>query len=445
MVPSVTACKTFHYSAGGLLPAWRCSLDLPHSFTPCDGRRLEVTGYGNTQKEAGEAACRRDMAVLLMRSPGDVVLRPPHWRISLESLVRGLPGTVAEHQALPVHVPRRLREAGMEADRLPEAEVKERVASLLRLCLRKHGGSFDPANISRSALGQKRGEEPVYSQLNKLLKPNQLRAFVNSHPEFSWSSNGPKGMFITWALHASPPAPSSASADQTLLPLLGSARSWLNQNLGSVEEEGTIESPRAAKPAPASASTQKPAPSSASAEKPAPANSKNKMKRASSSGSDGAAVAKASDGVMPLFSAASQSLSTEVLQADAESAAAAQPARLGDMVTAREAYEDQLASSFGSGAAAVAQASDGVTPLISAARQNHRMRLWWHPGLPRLTQEGLLLVPNEEPHARRRQLHAIWDDLQLGTWSTQIPEADRRLISMQVLEWLGVIGKLPDM
>ena len=95
---------------------------------------------------------------------------------------------------------------------------------------------------------------------------------------------------------------------------------------------------------------------------------------------------------MPFFSAASQSLSTEVLQADAESAAAAQPARLGDTVTAREAYEDQLASSFGSGAAAVAKASDGVTPLISAASQNHRMRLWWHPGLPRLTQEGLRML-----------------------------------------------------
>ena len=171
LVHSVAACTTFHCSAGGLLPAWRCSLDLPHSFTPCDGRRVEVTGYGNTRKEAGEAACRRVMAVLLMRSPGDVVLRPLHWWISLDSLVRGLPGTVAEHQALPVHVPWRLRGDGKEEDRLPEAEVKERVASLLRLCLRTHGGSFDPAHISRSALGQKRDEEPVYSQLNKLLKP----------------------------------------------------------------------------------------------------------------------------------------------------------------------------------------------------------------------------------------------------------------------------------
>ena len=175
LVHSVKKCKTFaHIEPGSASAAWRCSLDLPHSFTPGDGRRVEATGYGKTNNEASEAACRRAMAVLLMRSPGDVVLRPLHWWISLESLVRGLPGTVAEHQALPVHVPWRLHEAGTEAETLPEAEVKERVASLLRLCLHKHGGSFDPANISRSALGQKRGEEPVYSQLNKLLKPNQL-------------------------------------------------------------------------------------------------------------------------------------------------------------------------------------------------------------------------------------------------------------------------------
>ena len=367
-----------HIAPGSASAAWRCSLDLPHSFTPGDGRRVEATGYGKTNNEASEAACRRAMAVLLMRSPGEVVLRPPHWWISLESLVRGLPGTVAEHQALPVHVPRRLREAGKEEDRLPEAEVKERVASLLRLCLHKHGGSFDPANISRSALGQKRGEEPVYSQLNKLLERNQLRAFVDSHPEFSWSRNGPKGMLITWALDASPLAPSSASADQTLLPLPASARSWLDQDPGQVQEEGTIDSYRTAKPAPASASTQKPAPCSASAEKYAPASSKNKMK---------------------------------------------------------------LASSSGSAAAAVAKASDGVMPLVSAASQSHRMRSWWSPGLPRLTEEGLLLVPDEESLARRRHLHAIWGDLQLGTWSTQIPEDDRRLISMQVLEWLGVIAK----
>ena len=40
------------------------------------------------------------------------------------------------------------------------------------------------------------------------------------------------------------------------------------------------------------------------------------------------------------------------------------------------------------------------------------MRLWWRPGLPRLTEEGLLLVPDEGPEARRRQIQAIWNDLQ---------------------------------
>ena len=126
-------------------------------------------GYGKTKGEASEAACRRAMAVLLMRSPGDVVLRPLHWWISLESLVRGLPGTVAEHQALPVHVPARSLQAGVDAATVTEAEVKDCVATLLRRCLVAHGGSFDPARISRKALEQDPEEEPVYSQLNKLL------------------------------------------------------------------------------------------------------------------------------------------------------------------------------------------------------------------------------------------------------------------------------------
>ena len=97
----MTNYKTFlHAERGSASAAWRCSLDLPHSFTPCDGRRLEVTGYGKTNKEASEVVCRRAMAVLLMTSPGDVVLRPPHWWISPSSLVKGLPGTDTAHQAL---------------------------------------------------------------------------------------------------------------------------------------------------------------------------------------------------------------------------------------------------------------------------------------------------------------------------------------------------------
>jgi len=69
-------------------------------------------------------------------------------------------------------------------------------------------------------LGQRLGEEAVYSQLNKLLLSGGLRPFVESQPEFSWTPHGQKGMLITWAPGAEPaaasnleqPAPSSASA-----------------------------------------------------------------------------------------------------------------------------------------------------------------------------------------------------------------------------------------
>ena len=84
-------------------------------------------------------------------------------------------------------------------------------------------------------------------------------------------------------------------------------------------------------------------------------------------------------------------------------------------------------------------------PLLSATGQSHRMRSWWRPGLPKLTVEGLLLVPDEEPLARRRQIQAIWEDLQVGTFSTEVPQADRDLISMQVLEWLCCMAKPPAM
>ena len=220
LVPAVSRCKTFEHIApgsasaaapGSASAAWRCSLDLPNSFTPTDGRRLQTEGYATTKNEASELACRRAVALLLMMEPSQVVLRPAHWRISPSALLEGLPCTHTVHQALPVHVAPRSLQAGVEAGRLTAAEVNDRVAALLRWCLTAHGGSFDPSRISRAALGQQLGEEAVYSQLNKLLLPGGLRPFVESHPEFSWTTHGQKGMLITWALGAEP-APSSASA-----------------------------------------------------------------------------------------------------------------------------------------------------------------------------------------------------------------------------------------
>ena len=34
---------------------------------------------------------------------------------------------------------------------------------------------------------------------NKLLVPGSLKAFIQSHPEFSWNPKDPRGMTITWA------------------------------------------------------------------------------------------------------------------------------------------------------------------------------------------------------------------------------------------------------
>ena len=270
LVPAVSQCKTFEHIApgsasaaapGSASAAWRCSLDLPNSFTPTDGRRLQTEGYATTKDEASELACRRAVALLLMMEPSQVILRPAHWRISPSALLEGLPFTHTVHQALPVHVAPRSLQAGVEAGRLTAAEVNDRVAALLRWCLTAHGGSFDPSRISRAALRQQLGEEAVYSQLNKLLLPGGLRPFVESHPEFSWTTHGQKGMLITWALGAEPavasgqeqPAPSSASAAASgRLALLNEP--W--------PEPSTSAGPPAASPPPGSAA---PAPGIASA------------------------------------------------------------------------------------------------------------------------------------------------------------------------------------
>ena len=42
------------------------------------------------------------------------------------------------------------------------------------------------------------GDERAYEELNKLLEPNELKPFVEQHPEFAWCPAGKKGMIITW-------------------------------------------------------------------------------------------------------------------------------------------------------------------------------------------------------------------------------------------------------
>ena len=132
-------------------------------------------------------------------------------------LLAGLPGVDTVHQALPVHVPAQAAAAaaasGADAATMTPAEVEDSVSEFIRECLRAHGGAFDPSRISHRALGLEPQDERMYSLLNKLLLPTQLRPFVEKPDEFPWQEKGPKGMMITWSTTAlaSLPAPSSAS------------------------------------------------------------------------------------------------------------------------------------------------------------------------------------------------------------------------------------------
>ena len=202
LVKAVTACKTYsntHIAPGSASARTLCDLDLPNSFAPSDGRRLQAQGEGTNDREASENACRQAVARLLLAEPSQVLLRPAHWRISLADLLAGLPGSDSVHHALPVHVPARSAEAGAQAATLTSSEVDDRVAEIVRQCLLTHGGAFDPSQISHRALGLGPLDERMCSRLNKLLLPDDLRPFVERHTEFAWQPNGPKGMQITWS------------------------------------------------------------------------------------------------------------------------------------------------------------------------------------------------------------------------------------------------------
>ena len=111
LVKAVTACKTYTEAAPG---RWHCTVDLPNSFSPGDGWQLLAEGEGGTQNEASEHTCRRALAVLFMRNPSQVVVRPNQWKVLPDALLANLPGIHGVHQALPVHIPMRSQASGAE-------------------------------------------------------------------------------------------------------------------------------------------------------------------------------------------------------------------------------------------------------------------------------------------------------------------------------------------
>ena len=88
-----------------------------------------------------------------------------------------------------MHVRTRVGEAGAEDASLSEDHVSERVTDIIKQCLNAHGGSFDHSQIKHKNLGLSPSDERMYSRVNKLLQPGQLREFVEGHG--GWSSLGP--------------------------------------------------------------------------------------------------------------------------------------------------------------------------------------------------------------------------------------------------------------
>ena len=89
-------------------------------------------------------------------------------------------------------------EAGAERFSDRPAVWDERVAAILREILNCHDGRFSPSEISHKYMGRAPREERMYEKLNRLLRPKELRSFVEQHPEFKWQHYGKKGMTITW-------------------------------------------------------------------------------------------------------------------------------------------------------------------------------------------------------------------------------------------------------
>ena len=210
LVHALTDCKTFEPVEPGPASRWRCSLQVPNSFAPGDGLRVFTTGEGITQTDASEDACQTALAVLLLRDASKVILRPKHWKVPIQDIVQYMAThSGVQHQALPVHQQRRHEHAGEEGDRMSAEQLNNEVADIIRWCLHTHDGSFDPSRICHRALGLTPAHERMHQRLNNLLHENDLRPFIQGHPEFQWHTHGQRGMLISWAN-----APGSASAPE---------------------------------------------------------------------------------------------------------------------------------------------------------------------------------------------------------------------------------------
>jgi len=224
VVRAISKLKHFDMTVAGtqgfVTPMHRCVLRLPHSFTAFDGKKVEAIGYGQTQKEASEAACCDAMVKLLCAEPYNVVLHGNHWNLPTNALQDEVNRFTLEHQPLVVPPPRPLEEATIHTELivehqplvvppsrpLEEASRLSLVEQVVRRCLETHDGKFDPARISSRLYGLHSNEAAPWEVLATALKKGELRGFIEEHHDFQWIQNGPKGMLITWATPREPAA-----------------------------------------------------------------------------------------------------------------------------------------------------------------------------------------------------------------------------------------------
>ena len=218
IVESVSQCKAHENLAPG---KWRCHIALPHSFRPGDGLALEAVGEGATEKEADEAACESAVALLLLRNPSDVVLRPKHWKVSIADLVRDMPAPKGrsgdEHQALPVHVRTKSEHAGDVGAAMAPEDRDRVLEKILTDVLTTHLGTVDPARIFHRRLVEQGlavpGAPKTWQRLDELLPPGGLRPWIEKHPAFVCKDV--KGrMEVSWAPGHAPAIGSAAPEEQ---------------------------------------------------------------------------------------------------------------------------------------------------------------------------------------------------------------------------------------
>ncbi len=191
---------------------YECTVRLPHSFAAGDGIETVAKGEGTTKNLASEDACHTTMAMLLMDSPGEVVLRSKHWNVTPQELLDLIHGVrFLELQPLAEHARPGAHDQGVLGDGMTPGDRDHAVEQIIRRCLESHGGEFDPSKIKHKCVAEYRGEDKMFSQLNRLLHPGQLAAFIDAHPEFTRRSKGSKGMVIMWA---NAPGPASAATSK---------------------------------------------------------------------------------------------------------------------------------------------------------------------------------------------------------------------------------------